>query len=278
MSQTVFISYSAKNIQEVTEVTDRLQQAGISYWKAPEMIPAGSNYAREIPKAIAVSKVFLLIISKESQQSIWVEKELDCAINHGVTVVPVRIDRQPLCEVFRFYLNNVQTIDCFDHPKRGLLQMELRLRTLLDGRTGLQNQDERLGNQDLAHRRRMRAKVLSPNEIPVICEHCGGEIRKVSEGKFQCKVCHEYSYDSFHKIREYLERSGARSITQIAEATGVPKESVEFFLKEGRLDISNNSIRFLKCEKCGMTISSGRLCDYCKLGNGRVGIRNDRLR
>lgn len=273
MEGTVFISYSSKNIKEVASVTDRLERARISYWKAPEMIPAGSNYAREIPKAIAASSVFLLLVSKESQQSIWVEKELDCAMNHGVTVVPLRIDREPLCDVFQFYLNNVQTIDCINDQGRAFNQMESRLKSLLDAKTTVQTEyvacDDRQREHDFAHRRQQRVNAFSPNEIPVVCEYCGGELKKVSEGEFRCKMCGEYSYDSFRKVRKYLEKNGARSILQIARATGVPKNNVEYFLRDGRLEVSRNSYSFLKCEKCGASIRSGRLCELCKIGSTR---------
>ena len=71
---SVFISYSSKNNTEVCEITKMFDKYGISYWKAPEMISAGSNYAREIPRVITECPVFLLVISNDSQQSVWVEK------------------------------------------------------------------------------------------------------------------------------------------------------------------------------------------------------------
>ena len=47
-----FISYSSKDEAFVANLTEILKSCQISYWKAPEMLPAGTNYAREIPKAI----------------------------------------------------------------------------------------------------------------------------------------------------------------------------------------------------------------------------------
>ena len=65
--ESVFISYSSKDSKIVEKIVAMLKEAGISYWKAPEMIPAGSNYAREIPRAIAQCQVFLLVISSYSR-------------------------------------------------------------------------------------------------------------------------------------------------------------------------------------------------------------------
>ena len=44
-----FISYCSKDSQIVDILVEILRGCGISYWKAPEMIPADSNYAKEIP-------------------------------------------------------------------------------------------------------------------------------------------------------------------------------------------------------------------------------------
>ena len=115
--KSVFISYCSKDERYIRKMTQMLDKMGISYWIAPDMIPAGSNYAREIPGAIQCCEVFLLVLSKNSQQSIWVEKEIDSAINYRKTIVPFQIDDEPLTDMFRFYLNNVQTIYCVNRPK-----------------------------------------------------------------------------------------------------------------------------------------------------------------
>ena len=40
MKESVFISYSSKDSKIVEKIVAMLKEAGISYWKAPEMIPA----------------------------------------------------------------------------------------------------------------------------------------------------------------------------------------------------------------------------------------------
>ena len=67
--QSVFISYSSRDAEFVKRIIKQLDRMGVSYWKAPEMIPAGSSYAREIPKAIQKCSVFLLVLSPTSQDS-----------------------------------------------------------------------------------------------------------------------------------------------------------------------------------------------------------------
>ena len=111
-----FISHCSKDIQVVEQIVDILKSCNIPYWKAPEMIPSGSNYAREIPNALKNCGVFLFVVSEASQNSIWVEKEVDVAINIRKKIIPVRIDTVPLNDMYRFYLNNIQTIDIAVQP------------------------------------------------------------------------------------------------------------------------------------------------------------------
>ncbi|WP_455057876.1 TIR domain-containing protein [Jutongia sp.] len=131
MNKSVFISYSSKDERYIKKMTQMLEKMGITYWIAPDMIPAGSNYAREIPSAIQNCDIFLLVLSKASQQSIWVEKEIDSAIYYRKTIVPFQIDDSPMTDMFRFYLNNVQTIYCANRPKDAIEELKQRLRTLL---------------------------------------------------------------------------------------------------------------------------------------------------
>ena len=123
---SVFISYSSRDSEFVKRIIKQLDQIGVSYWKAPEMIPAGSSYAREIPKAIQQCSLFLLVLSPTSQDSIWVEKEIDNAICNRKTIIPFEIREVVLNDTFRFYLNNVQMIS-FAHNPEGAFD-DLRIR------------------------------------------------------------------------------------------------------------------------------------------------------
>lgn len=129
--KSVFISYSSKDTEIVNEVVNMLETSGISYWKAPEMIPAGSNYAKEIPRVICECNIFLLIISEDSQHSIWVEKEIDFAINNRKVIVPLKLTEGKLTDMFSFYLNNIQMVNYNGNLKKALKVLRTRIETLL---------------------------------------------------------------------------------------------------------------------------------------------------
>lgn len=303
-AQSVFISYSSKNIVEVNQVIELLKKLGISYWKAPEMIPAGSNYAREIPKAICECGVFLLIISDDSQESIWVEKEIDCAINHRKTVVPLKICAGNLCEMFRFYLNNVQTINYLENPDKAMEQLKKRLVALLNIQESpkpmlqqipsqvskqvskqepLQTQmtDLHVEKKSKSTPKRRNMDALSINAQPIFCKECEGELETISRGEYRCIRCGTINYDYFHQIRNFLDKEGPCPITVIAKKTGVPRRSIEYFLNQEMLEIPSGSAIRLMCQNCGAAIRTGQLCDACKEKKVVVkddGISNNRYR
>lgn len=284
VKESVFISYSSKDSKIVEKIVAMLKEAGISYWKAPEMIPAGSNYAREIPRAIAQCQVFLLVISSYSQESIWVEKEIDCAINDRKTIVPLKLTEDDLSDMFRFYLNNVQTISYAENPAEALRLTRERLNTLLSlpadvsaeqkkaDKPEKQEQPKPAGRQKrpvqeglAPHlKQAMRGNALKMNKTPVVCEKCGGELTMVSRGTYKCKQCGNYCYDTYQTIRNFLDANGPSQITVIARETGIPRKTIEYFLWDDRLEVPLGSSFRLKCEKCGMPIRSGHLCDTCK--------------
>ena len=78
---------------------------------APDSIPPGSNYAKEIPNGIRNCNVFLLILSKEAQTSIWVSREIEQALNARKTIIPFQIEAFNLN--VNFYLSQVQRVSAY---------------------------------------------------------------------------------------------------------------------------------------------------------------------
>ena len=92
----VFISYKSEEFDDANSVKTILETNGISCWMAPNSIPGGSSYAVAIPQAIRSAKVLVLVMSTKTQDSKWVPKELDQAINAGITIMPFMIENVPL--------------------------------------------------------------------------------------------------------------------------------------------------------------------------------------
>lgn len=291
MNKSVFISYSSKDERYIKKMTQMLEKMGITYWIAPDMIPAGSNYAREIPSAIQNCDIFLLVLSKASQQSIWVEKEIDSAIYYRKTIVPFQIDDSPMTDMFRFYLNNVQTIYCANRPKDAIEELKQRLRTLLkltaesihnpggkkDRGESSTSKEETIEGRDsenkdapteqeseIAIARRKRESFLRSSGIPTACGYCGGDLEKISRGVYRCKKCGRENYDYFQTVRNFLRKYGAKPAIIIERETGVPRHVIEQFVSDEYLEIPKLEPMRLSCVKCGASIRTGTLCENCK--------------
>ena len=88
-----------------------------------------------------------------------------------------------------------------------------------------------------------------------------------SHGNKICSDCLIKLDEDFIKIRDYLYEHDRAGIEEVSEATGVPRKSIFYLLKEERLivgDENGNSGGILKCESCKRPINTGRMCAGCK--------------
>lgn len=282
---SVFISYSSRDEEFVKRIVKQLDSMGVSYWKAPEMIPAGSSYAREIPKAIQQCSLFLLVLSPTSQDSIWVEKEIDNAICNRKTIIPFEIREVVINDTFRFYLNNVQMISYARNPERAFEQLQKQIYQILPDlqqpEPGKVPQQVREADRNMEpgdpkkrvltaissgnNRNRSNSNALRMNRIPLACQYCGcKDLENITIGTYRCVRCGRDNYDDFQTIRNYLEKAGATSAIVIERETGVPRRIIEYFFRNEYLEIPKNSSVRVPCAACGAPIRTGTLCDKCK--------------
>ena len=76
-----FISYSTKDYAFVSAIRNELRRFGVQCWMAPWDIPNGFNYAWIIEHAIQHAGKFVLMLSENAVNSVWVGKELKRAIS-----------------------------------------------------------------------------------------------------------------------------------------------------------------------------------------------------
>ncbi|NEQ50738.1 MAG: toll/interleukin-1 receptor domain-containing protein [Leptolyngbya sp. SIO3F4] len=93
-----FISYSHKDEDFAQRLHADLQNKGVRCWYAPEDLPIGAKIRPGIDEAIRRYDKLLLILSKNSVNSQWVEQEVETALekerdhNNQVVLFPVRLD------------------------------------------------------------------------------------------------------------------------------------------------------------------------------------------
>lgn len=246
----VFISYSSKDVGYVMQLANAMDVNNIAYWRAPDKIPAGSNYAKEIPKAIRECDLFLLIYSSNAQESIWVEKEVDTAVCCKKPILPIRIDDSDFNELFKFYLNNVQMVQAEIISNKIINLTELigkiinlkqaqnsEVEAVVEGAVSVKHksnlQDKLSTIVEYNTQKRgvdKRSNALRINRIPLECEYCGGGVQLKSIGVYVCEKCGRENYDDFYKVRNYLETHGPAPAIVIARSTGVSRASIEHYL------------------------------------------------
>jgi hypothetical protein len=92
-----FISYASKDHAFAERLYADLQNKGVRCWFAPEDMKIGDRLRSRIDETIRVYDKLLLVLSKTSVASPWVEHEVEAAIEQeskrGTTILfPVQID------------------------------------------------------------------------------------------------------------------------------------------------------------------------------------------
>lgn len=98
MGHDVFISHSSSEKQIALAVCDALEAKGVQCWLAPRDVAHGADYRDAIIEGIEGCKCLVLILSRRSNESDHVQREVRQAVKRGFPVLPVRIEE---CELSR---------------------------------------------------------------------------------------------------------------------------------------------------------------------------------
>ena len=129
-TKDIFISYKSEDYNKALEVKNWLEALAFKVWMAPEDIPGGSNYAEAIPKGIENCKVLVLILSERAQESIWVRREVESAVEAKKLVIPIKIEKCEMTPQFAFLLADTSIIHAYDNMKAALIRLQILIRTV----------------------------------------------------------------------------------------------------------------------------------------------------
>ena len=86
---SVFISYSRSDVVFVTDLADRLREAGCKVWHDISQLRGGQTWASEIDRAVRDSDALIVVLSPDSIASEWVQKETLLAMKLKKSIVPI---------------------------------------------------------------------------------------------------------------------------------------------------------------------------------------------
>lgn len=97
----VFISYSMHDKKFVEKLSKDLQHDDVLIWRADNELPVGENISEKIKEAISKTDYFIVVLSKQSVSSKWVNFEISATLITEITkqqiiILPILIED---CEI-----------------------------------------------------------------------------------------------------------------------------------------------------------------------------------
>ena len=122
----VFVSYASPDRETAFRIAGFLEEQGIGCWIAPRDVPPGKDYGAAILEGIENCQVLVLVLSEESNDSAFVQKEVERAVSKAKAVLPVRIREVTPSGSLEFFVSSAQWVDAWRSP------MEQHLSKLAD--------------------------------------------------------------------------------------------------------------------------------------------------
>ena len=113
---SIFISHSTQDNEKTRRIANSLKQAGLDVWVDFESIRDGTRWSHEIQTGIDSCDAVIVVLSKASRQSEWVEKECLYAfgLRKPVFIALIEDVHLPL------HLVNIQYTDCREQITDGV--------------------------------------------------------------------------------------------------------------------------------------------------------------
>lgn len=91
----IYISYSRKDFDAARIISEQLRRENFDIFFDAE-IEAGVDWSRQIEQEIVNADVFLILISQNSVESKWIQRELGYAVDLAKPIIPILLERTQL--------------------------------------------------------------------------------------------------------------------------------------------------------------------------------------
>lgn len=118
MAFRVFVSYSTKDLPVVEQVRGFLRGTGVEVFVAEHSVIPGESLGAKIRSAITGCDLFLVLISRASIESTWVQQEIGLATASGKPAMPVLLERDINLPGF---LSGRKYLRAHDDPQQALV-------------------------------------------------------------------------------------------------------------------------------------------------------------
>jgi TIR domain/Putative peptidoglycan binding domain len=139
MAHDVFICYSARDKPTADAVCAVLESEGVRCWIAPRDILPGVDWGESIIDAINEAPVMVLIFSSHANAAqSQIKREVERAVNKGISVIPLRIEDVLPTKSLEYFLSSPHWLDAFTPPLEDHVRsLASSIKRLLDKRAGV---------------------------------------------------------------------------------------------------------------------------------------------
>lgn len=95
------------------------------------------------------------------------------------------------------------------------------------------------------------------------CRDCGRLFNYIG-GPRLCAECRTKLEEKFMEVKEYIRENKLATIAAVSEACDVSQKQITQWIREERLEFSEESTVTFQCENCGAAIRTGRFCNACR--------------
>lgn len=122
MAHDVFITYSAKDKTIADAVCATLETEGIRCWIAPRDLAPGTEEGEHVTAAIRESRIMVLVFTAHANAASHIVSEVEQALNHGVTVLPFRVENVLPTNGLKYFIENLHWLDALTPPLEAHLE------------------------------------------------------------------------------------------------------------------------------------------------------------
>jgi ABC-type amino acid transport substrate-binding protein len=148
MPYDAFISYCSEDKKVADAVCGTLEANKIRCWIAPRDVLPGRTWGSAIVDAIGDSAVMVVIFSQHSNGSPQVMREIERAVNKGVSIIPFRVEDVVPSKDLEYFISSCHWLDAMNPP------MEERIGELAEAILALQRRGPRLPEKEAKKTRR----------------------------------------------------------------------------------------------------------------------------
>lgn len=110
---SAFISHAKADEKKARAIAEGLESRGFKCWIAPRDVKAGRSYGDEIIRGIESTRSFVLVLSKASNDSAFVAREVERAVSKKKPIFAVRIGNVEPAPSLELFISGTQWIDAF---------------------------------------------------------------------------------------------------------------------------------------------------------------------